>query len=177
MDVTSQRTGSSSVPSEEDYDDTYIINTMEFSLPLESPTTLTLSRDDSGEDYQTSSKCVVDKPSKQQGLGLEDDDCCYARGDGGHVMPEDDVQASPELASINSVEAKAESPSKELQRPDVPFMSSKSKVNHHHEPVTPKRKAENSSSQTQTQSSYIVDASARNNISRGSIHSSSSVSH
>ncbi|KAL0716244.1 hypothetical protein Bca4012_065566 [Brassica carinata] len=159
---------------------------MEMDLWIDSVVTQKLH---SGEDYQTSSKCVLEaapeNPSKQQGL---EDDECYARGDGGHVMSEmessdpetsslplvryftetEDVQASPVLA-INSVEAKAENPSKE-QRPDVPFMSSKSKANH--EPVTPKKKAENSSSESQSYINASPTASARNNISRG-IHSSS----
>ncbi|XP_018449410.2 FHA domain-containing protein PS1-like isoform X1 [Raphanus sativus] len=191
MDVTFEGSGSS-VPSE---DEDTCINTMEFSLPLASPSALALARDsvdtqklqsDADVDSQSSSQCVVEaapeKPSKQHGL---DDDECYVRGD---VMSEmespepetsslpllrdsnqtEDVQATPELA-INSVEAKAENPSKE-QRPDVHCMSNKSKVNH--EPVTPKKKDVNSYSQSQSYINAFSTASARNNISRGT-HSSS----
>ncbi|KAF8112883.1 hypothetical protein N665_0059s0021 [Sinapis alba] len=193
LDVTSQGSGSS-VHSEDD--DTYI-NTRDFSLLLASPSALTLDSVDiqklqSDEDSQSSSQCVIEaapeKPTKQHSL---DDDECYVRGDGGLLLdvmsemessdPEtsclpllrdsterEDVQASPELA-INSVEAKAETPRQE-QRPDVHCMSSKSKVNH--EPVTPKKKAENSSPQCQSYIDASSTASARNNISRG-IHSSS----
>ena len=179
LDVTSQ------VLSEDE--DTYI-DTREFSLPLASPSALTLARDSSidtqklqsDEDSQSLAQCALEaapeKPSKQHSL---EDDEWYVRGDGGHVMSEmessdpetEDVQVSPELA-INSVEAKPENPSKE-QRPDVHCMSSKSKVNH--EPVAPKKKAENSSSQSQSYIDASSTASARNNISMG-IHSSS-VSH
>ncbi|KAH0862732.1 hypothetical protein HID58_079943 [Brassica napus] len=176
LDVTSQ------VLSEDE--DTYI-DTREFSLPLASPSALTLARDSSidtqklqsDEDSQSLAQCALEaapeKPSKQHSL---EDDEWYVRGDGGHVMSEmessdpetEDVQVSPELA-INSVEAKPENPSKE-QRPDVHCMSSKSKVNH--EPVAPKKKAENSSSQSQSYIDASSTASARNNISMG-IHSSS----
>ncbi|KAF2589744.1 hypothetical protein F2Q70_00038732 [Brassica cretica] len=176
LDVTSQ------VLSEDE--DTYI-DTREFSLPLASPSALTLARDSSidtqklqsDEDSQSLAQCALEaapeKPSKQHSL---EDDEWYVRGDGGHVMSEmessdpetEDVQVSPELA-INSVEAKSENPSKE-QRPDVHCMSSKSKVNH--EPVAPKKKAENSSSQSQSYIDASSTASARNNISMG-IHSSS----
>ncbi|CAG7897289.1 unnamed protein product [Brassica rapa] len=150
LDVTSQ------VLSEDE--DTFI-DTREFLLPLASPSARDSSADtqklQSDEDSQSLAQCVVEaapeKLSKQH--ILEDDEWCV-RGDGGHVMSEmessEDVQVSPE--------AKSENPSKE-QRPDVHCMSSKSKVNH--EPVAPKKKAENSSSQSQ---SYI-DASARNNVS------------
>ncbi|KAJ0232784.1 PIN domain-containing protein [Hirschfeldia incana] len=188
LDVTSPVSGSS-VPSEDE--DTYI-NTREFSLA--SPSALTLARDSvdtqklqSDEDSQTSSQCVIEgppeSPSKQQGL---EDDECFVRGD---VMSEmdssdpetsslpllrdstetEDAQALLELA-INSVEAKAENPSKE-QRPDVHGMSSNSKVNH--EPVTPKKKAENSSSQSQSYIDAPSTASARNSAFKG-VHSSSS---
>ncbi|CAN6893256.1 unnamed protein product, partial [Brassica oleracea] len=176
LDVTSQ------VLSEDE--DTYI-DTREFSLPLASPSALTLARDSSidtqklqsDEDSQSLAQCALEaapeKPSQQHSL---EDDEWYVRGDGGHVMSEmessdpetEDVQVSPELA-INSVEAKSENPSKE-QRPDVHCMSSKSKVNH--EPVAPKKKAENSSSQSQSYIDASSTASARNNISMG-IHSSS----
>ncbi|KAL0649974.1 hypothetical protein Bca4012_092665 [Brassica carinata] len=176
LDVTSQ------VLSEDE--DTYI-DTREFSLPLASPSALTLARDSSidtqklqsDEDSQSLAQCALEaapeKPSKQHSL---EDDEWYVRGDGGHVMSEmessdpetEDVQVSPELA-INSVEAKPENPSKE-QRPDVHCMSSKSKVNH--EPVAPKKKAENSFSQSQSYIDASSTASARNNISMG-IHSSS----
>lgn len=178
MDVTFEGSGSS-VPSEDE--DTYI-NTMEFSLPLASPSALALARDSvdtqklqSDADSQSTSQCVVEaapeKPSTQHGL---DDDECYVGGDGGHVMESseleasslpnlrdstgtEDVQASPELA-INSVEA---NPSKE-QSPDVTCMSSKSKVNHE-----PKKKVERSPCQplperSLFQSQSCVDA----NISR-----------
>ncbi|RID49789.1 hypothetical protein BRARA_H00565 [Brassica rapa] len=154
LDVTSQ------VLSEDE--DTFI-DTREFLLPLASPSARDSSADtqklQSDEDSQSLAQCVVEaapeKLSKQH--ILEDDEWCV-RGDGGHVMSEmessEDVQVSPE--------AKSKIPSKE-QRPDVHCMSSKSKVNH--EPVAPKKKSENSSSQSQSYIDASSTASARNNVS------------
>ena len=149
-------------------DEDTFIDTREFLLPLASPSARDSSADtqklQSDEDSQSLAQCVVEaapeKLSKQH--ILEDDEWCV-RGDGGHVMSEmessEDVQVSPE--------AKSKIPSKE-QRPDVHCMSSKSKVNH--EPVAPKKKSENSSSQSQSYIDASSTASARNNV-------SSSVSH
>ncbi|CAN7030463.1 hypothetical protein IGI04_030695 [Brassica rapa subsp. trilocularis] len=142
LDVTSQVLS-------EDEEDTYIDTRARDS----SVDTQKLQSD---EDSQSLAQCVApEKPSKQHSL---EDDEWYVRGDGGHVMSEmessEDVQVSPE--------AKSKIPSKE-QRPDVHCMSSKSKVNH--EPVAPKKKAENSSSQSQSYIDASSTASARNNVS------------